>query len=211
MATDASFASTPNNGSALLGAAETSQTAPTQASKLITFGQRVVTDGATNSTSPNVHSATLKATVDDVGATVTGTNIPANAYIGAVLGMNTVVLFVDGVATNATGTGSALSLTITRPRGGLLSEVVVEAVAATSAGFVYMFLSPDNGTTFHEFDNYVVSAQTPNAGALPPVGNFRQRVPYANQWVQSGWSLWASQSLAANANILKAHAFSGDM
>lgn len=133
MAADPQFASTPNNGAALLGNAETNLQVPTTTSVIITAG-------------------------------ASGTKI---------------------------------------------EEVVVEAsatslVASTVAGLVYLFLY--DGSTYHLFDVITVAAITASSTVSP----FRQRNVYPNLIIKSGWSLRASQSIAGNASVIKAHAFGGD-
>lgn len=60
MATDPAFAATPNNGGALLGAAETSLTVPTTASTVLTAGasgtyvEKIIVNAATTSLAPAI-------------------------------------------------------------------------------------------------------------------------------------------------------------
>lgn len=94
--------------------------------------------------------------------------------------------------------------------GTKVEEVVVEATATsltptTVAGLVYLFLY--DGTTYHLFDTITVSAVTASATAAP----FRGSKTWTNLVLKSGWSLRASQSIAGNASLLKAHAFGGDL
>lgn len=69
---------------------------------------RTVTDGATTNTSTTVTSASALFTIGDIGATITGTGIPANAVITAINSSTSVV-----ISAAATATGSSLSLVIT--------------------------------------------------------------------------------------------------
>lgn len=68
---------------------------------------RIVTDGATTTGSPNVTSATAAFTGADVGKAIAATGIPAAATILSITSATTVV-----ISANATATGSALALTI---------------------------------------------------------------------------------------------------
>jgi hypothetical protein len=69
----------------------------------------VVTDGATTNADATVTSATAAFTAADVGAPISGTNIPAGAYIISVTNATTVE-----ISANATATGSGITLTIDR-------------------------------------------------------------------------------------------------
>lgn len=68
----------------------------------------VITDGVSNSTT-TITSATAAFTAADVGATITGTDLPAGVYIASITNGTTVVL-----SAAATGTGSARTWTINR-------------------------------------------------------------------------------------------------
>lgn len=85
-------------------------TGPDQAS-------RQVTDGTTTNNTANIGSATANFTGTDIGSTVTGTGIPAGAYIIAVTSSTVAVLNV-----NATATGSALTLVIGAGVGSLAGQ-----------------------------------------------------------------------------------------
>jgi hypothetical protein len=74
---------------------------------LTTLASRTVADGATTNASQTVTSATANFTQNDVGRPISGTNIPAGATIASVTNATTATISV-----NATGTGSALSITI---------------------------------------------------------------------------------------------------
>lgn len=78
-------------------------------------------------------------------------------------------------------------------------------VASTVAGLVYVFLY--DGTTYHLFDTYVVTAITASATVVP----YRYSKTYANLLLKSGWSLRASQSHTTNASIIKCIGFGGDL
>ena len=90
-------------------------------------GSRTVTDGATKSASTTVTSATAGFTSDDVGATVTGSGIPAGATIASVTDASTVVL---SAAATATATGVTLTIDDTVS----LSSLVVAWSYAQSEG-----------------------------------------------------------------------------
>lgn len=204
MATDPSFASAVVLGAALLGAAETNLQVPTTTSTLFTAGQRVVTDGVTTISTPTLTSATAHFLPNDVGATLSGTGIPANTYVLAVVSDSTVTM-----SANATATGTGVSVTIQRPGGAKIEEVRINATATsvgpvTVGGVVYVFAH--DGTTASLVDSIAVSAVTGSSSAVP----FQFVKTYSNFWLRSGWSLRASQSIAGNANILKCVAFGGE-
>lgn len=69
---------------------------------------RTVTDGATTSGSPTLTSTSAQFSQADVGATVSGTGIPANTTLLAVTASNTATM-----SANATATGGGVSVTIT--------------------------------------------------------------------------------------------------
>jgi hypothetical protein len=68
---------------------------------------RIVTDGATTISTPNLTSATGAFTANDVGVPISGTGIPALTTILSVTSSTAVVM-----SANATATGSALTVTI---------------------------------------------------------------------------------------------------
>lgn len=68
----------------------------------------VITDGVSNSTT-TITSATAAFTAADVGATITGTDLPAAVYIASVTNGTTAIL-----SAAATGTGSGRTWTINR-------------------------------------------------------------------------------------------------
>lgn len=70
-------------------------------------GYRVVTDGATTISNATVTSATAAFVTGDIGATITGTNIPAGTVINSITNGTTVVL-----SHTSTATGSSLTFTI---------------------------------------------------------------------------------------------------
>lgn len=68
---------------------------------------RTVSDGATTNSSPTLTSASGAFTANDVGAPISGTGIPANTTIAAVVSSTSVTL-----SANATATGTGVSVTI---------------------------------------------------------------------------------------------------
>ena len=72
---------------------------------------RVVTDGTTTNTSNVIGSVTANFNANDVGATVTGTGIPASTIITSVTPASNQAT----ISNNATATGASISFTITRP------------------------------------------------------------------------------------------------
>lgn len=92
--------------------------------------------------------------------------------------------------------------------GSKIEEIVAEAstttlTPTTVAGLVYLYLY--DGATYWMFDTLTVTAVTASATTAP----FRASNRYANLWLATGWSLRASQSVAANANLLVVSAFGG--
>jgi len=81
--------------------------ATTSAKTTITSGVRTVANGVTTSGSTTITSATAKFAAADVGATVTGTDIPSNDTIASVTNTTTAVL-----TTAATGSKTLDTLTI---------------------------------------------------------------------------------------------------
>lgn len=115
---------------------------------------------------------------------------------------------ITALETSLTVPTQAVSIITAGASGSILSEVVVNAVAAslvptTVAGLVYLFLF--DGVTYHLFDVLAVTAVTASATVAP----FRTNKLYT-ECVQTGWSLRASQSIAGNNGLLKVTAFVGD-
>jgi len=113
---------------------------------------RTVADGATTNASTTVTSATAAFTSLDVGATISGTNIPGGATITSVTNATTVV-----TSGNSTGTGSSISLTITRTNANALtafqnvyqadipSLASVQVLATVAAPTVGIVITPNSG------------------------------------------------------------------
>ena len=93
--------------------------------------------------------------------------------------------------------------------GSKVEEIDVSAIATTLipttvAGLVYIFLY--NGSTYFLFDTYTVTAITASATA----SGFRLSRGYPNLILKTGWSIYASQSIAGNAGKINVSAFGGD-
>lgn len=94
----------------------------------------------------------------------------------------------------------------TLAQGGKVEEIVVQAAslsAVVASGLIYIFLY--DGTTFSHYDTLSITGNTPSTTLAPP----RVSKMYAQLFVPAGWTLRASQSVAANANLLKAHGQGG--
>jgi hypothetical protein len=107
---------------------------------------------------------------------------------------------------------TAASIVLTGVAAGTkIDEIVVETtnttlVATTAAGLVYVFLY--DGATYHLFDVVTVTVNIASATAA----GFRDRRTYTNLVLpNNNWSLRASQSIAANANVLKVVALGADL
>lgn len=80
--------------------------------------QRSVANGVTNSTT-TITSSTIAFKSDDVGKLITGTNIPAGAYIASVTNATTAVL-----SASATGSGSSITFTLMKNLVAVISNIV---------------------------------------------------------------------------------------
>lgn len=80
-------------------------------SQILPAAATVVADGATTNADATVTSATAAFTAADVGAPISGTNIPAGAYVASINSATSVE-----ISANATGTGSGISITISREK-----------------------------------------------------------------------------------------------
>ena len=103
----------------------------------------------------------------------------------------------------------AISVFVAGASGSKVEEIVVEAsmtslVASTVAGLVYVFVY--DGSTYHLFDTIAVTVVTASTTVAP----YRQSKVYNNLVLKSGWTIYASQSIAGNASILKIHCLGGD-
>ncbi len=97
----------------------------------------VVTDGVSNSTTTITSATAAFNAATDVGAPVSGTDIPAGAYIASVTNSTTAVL-----SAAATGTGSARTWTISRHLV-IQSAALAAAVAVASTQHLMAVLDPD--------------------------------------------------------------------
>lgn len=115
-------------------------------------------DGVTTNNSPTVTSASASFTVDDIGRTIEGTNIPAGAKI-AVRNSSTSV----DMDVNATADGTGITLTITSAltfgstEGTVLYGMNLRSVASNSANS-YVKLRKDSvsGSVIYQ-DNWTAS------------------------------------------------------
>src|SRR6266702_2945044 len=108
MSASPAFASTPVVGAAAVSATiETSYTAPAQSVTVFkATGQRVVTDGVTNSTT-TVTSATASFAAGDLGRPISGSGIPTGSVITAFSSSTSVT-----ISAPATASASGLTLTL---------------------------------------------------------------------------------------------------
>ncbi len=96
----------------------------------------VITDGVSNSTT-TITSATAAFTQADVGATITGTDLPAAVYIASVTNGTTAIL-----SAAATGTGSGRTWTINRHQV-LQSAALAAMVVVDTTQHAMAELDPD--------------------------------------------------------------------
>lgn len=73
------------------------------------------------------------------------------------------------------------------------------------AALIYLFLN--DGTTYHLFDYMPVTAVTGSATAAPWRATPKT---YTNLWIKSGWTLYASLSVAPTTGAIKVQAFGAD-
>lgn len=116
---------------------------------------------------------------------------------------------ITGTETDLAVPTAAVSVFVGGTNGSKIEEIVVESyyttlVSSTSAGLVYLWLY--NGTTYFVWDVLTVTAVT--ASTTTP--GFRLSKPYNNLFVMNGWTLYAGQSVAANAAHLLVTAMGGD-
>jgi hypothetical protein len=101
------------------------------------------------------------------------------------------------------GTGTLVDVIVGAATGTKISEVVVEATVATTAGMVRLFLN--DGTTTRLFDEIPVAAATPSAS----VRATRVSMLYQNLTLPANnWKLMAATS---NANAINVIAFGADL
>lgn len=143
----------------------------------VRYATRVVSDGVLNSTT-TVTSATAAFTAADVGATITGTGIPANTTIASVTNSTTVVL-----SAAATATANNVTLTITQTTSNAVSTLATALNSAfgATAGNIQCFTDTTTGQT----TNAVVVVQD-NTVFSVPVGN----------WVGWNGGIWTQYSPA---------------
>jgi hypothetical protein len=123
---------------------------------------------------------------------------------------HTSAALITGTETDLAVPTAAVSVFAGGTNGSKIEEVVITAyfttlVASTAAGLVYLWLY--NGTTYFVWDVLVVAAITPST----TTAGFRLSKPYNNLFVPSGWTLYAGQSVAANASHLIVTAQGADL
>jgi hypothetical protein len=111
------------------------------------------------------------------------------------------------VETSLTSPSTTVVIMPAGANGSKIEEIVIHATGAnlttaTAAGLVYIFLY--DGTNYHLYDTIPITAVTPSTTVAP----FRVSRTYTNLFVESGWSLRASQSVSGN--VLQVEAFGGD-
>lgn len=104
---------------------------------------RVVTDGATTSGSPNVTSATANFTTADVGKGISGAGIPAGATILSRTSATVVV-----ISANASATGAGVTITISNSLTKIRTVTGIAAITGGHSGNRYKLISlPDDFTS----------------------------------------------------------------
>lgn len=99
--------------------------------------------------------------------------------------------------TNRDGSGTPVALFTPGANGSKIEEIVVEAIATTTAGMVRIFLSPDGGTTYRLIDEFAVTAITPSGTVSP----FRASRKYANLVVPVGYKVAATTHNTETFNV----------
>lgn len=190
MSASPAFASTPVVGSIAVSATiETSYTVPAQSVTVFkSTGQRVVTDGATNSNT-TVTSATASFGAGDLGRPISGSGIPSGAVIVAFSSATSVT-----ISAPATATATGVTLTLGGGQGSKIEELVIEGLGTTVAGVLVHSIF--DGTTYNSFDSTVITVVTPSTTVAP----FRASQRYANLFLPAGWSIvtssWVANQLA---------------
>lgn len=129
---------------------------------------RTVNDAATTNGTNAVTSATARFVSYDVGATITGSGIPAGALIVAVSADQTTAT----ISANATATASGVSITVTRPGATSYITAAADALGLTgTAGQVASSLKPCLHISCSSIQSFTVAAVT----RCLEVGNFSSR------------------------------------
>lgn len=104
---------------------------------------------------------------------------------------------VSAANTNRDGTGTIVTVITGVAAGTRISEVVVEATVATTAGMVRLYLF--DGTNTRLFDEIAIAAATPSAS----VRTTRVSTVYTNLILpSSSWQLRASTHNAEAMNVI---------
>lgn len=116
---------------------------------------------------------------------------------------------IGAAETNLNVPTQAVTVLTAGANGTKIEEIVVHAsttslTPTTVGGNVYIFVH--DGVTAFLFDTLPVTAVTASTTVAP----FRVSRTYTNLWLESGWTLRASQSVAGNASLLRVIAFGGD-
>ena len=124
--------------------------------------------------------------------------------------INNGTALLGSAATNLQAADNISTIITAGASGTKIEEIVVEAsnttlTATTVAVLVYIFLH--DGSTYHLFDTFTISAVTASSTAAP----FRASKTYLNLIIKTGWSVRASQSVSGNASLLKCHVFGADL
>ncbi|MBV9039956.1 MAG: IPT/TIG domain-containing protein, partial [Acidimicrobiia bacterium] len=142
----------------------------------VTFGtvSRSVSDAGTSNGSSTVTSNSAGFAPADVGAAVTGTNIPANTTIVTVIDIKTIT-----ISANANGTTASGSLTIVRPVKAASAAVLnsttisVTTPARPAGSFAVTVTNPDGqkATSTATFTFTAAAAPTITGSPSPSSGN----------------------------------------
>lgn len=104
---------------------------------------------------------------------------------------------------NRDGTGTTYTLITGASTGTRISEIVIKARVATTAGQIRVFLH--DGASFFFFDEIAVAAATPSNS----VQSARVSVPYANLILPN--SSWSIRVATHNENSIDVTAFGADL
>jgi len=89
--------------------------------------------------------------------------------------------------------------------GSKIEEIVFQAVGTTVLGNVNVFAY--DGSTYHLIDQVSIPVQTSSTTALA----YRVNRTYTNLWLQTGWTLRVTNTIAGNQSLVKVTAFYGDI
>lgn len=88
--------------------------------------------------------------------------------------------------------------------GAKVEQIDAVGLGTTVAGLVNLFLF--DGTTYHRFDYFTVTAVTESTTA----GAFTFRKSYTNLWLPNGWSLRVTNTVAGNVSLIKVIAYAAN-